>query len=94
MLEEFSPVLRSAQIHDSIVLFRDMDVSCMEDDLRVIFSQWCSEMHTFVAAWGEFTLTVEDVATLFALSITSDIDFDMIGYLWRIRPWSHSLSLV
>ena len=57
-----SSVLRSAWIYNSTVLFRDIDVLYMEDDLRVLFSRWCSEMHIFVAAWGKFILILEDVA--------------------------------
>ena len=50
ILEEFSPVLRSARLYDAIVLFRDMDISCVEEDLMKLFSLWCSETHTFIAA--------------------------------------------
>ena len=35
---------------------------------RYVISRWSVQTHTFIAAWGEFAPTLEDVYVLFKLS--------------------------
>ena len=37
-------------------------------------SRWCTTTHMLVAAWGEFTPTVEDVAKLLSLNVLGDVN--------------------
>lgn len=41
-------------------------------DLEFLLSRWSTETHSFIAAWGEFGPTLEDVAVLTSLPIFGD----------------------
>ena len=41
---------------------------------RHLLRRWCPATHTFFLAWGEFTVTIEDVANLLMLPILGDVD--------------------
>lgn len=43
-------------------------------DLEFLVSSWSCKIHTFVAAWGEFTLTLEDVARLTTLLMFGEVN--------------------
>ena len=68
-------MLRNAQIYEVIVLFKGLDITCLDYDIRMLISQWCSKTHTFIAAWCEFTPTLEAATPLFALNVNREIDF-------------------
>ena len=44
--------------------------------MATLISRWCPSTHTFIAAWGEFTPTLEDVAALFSLNIAGRVDLN------------------
>lgn len=46
-----------------------MDVDRSPVDLSFLVSRWSSHSHTFVAAWGEFSPSLEDVVVLVGLPI-------------------------
>lgn len=42
------------------------------EDLEFLMSRWSTKMQTFVTAWGEFALTLEDVVALTSLPVFGD----------------------
>ena len=49
-------------------MYRDVVGTCH------LVRRWCLAIHTFFLAWGEFTVTIEDVANLLMLPILGDVD--------------------
>lgn len=49
-----------------------MSVERNLEDLEFLMSRWSIKTHIFVASWGEFGPTVEDVATLTSLPLFGD----------------------
>ncbi|KAH7838426.1 hypothetical protein Vadar_026237 [Vaccinium darrowii] len=43
----------------------------------VMLSRWCSITHTFLEAWGELTLTLEDVCYLMGLNATGEVNLSL-----------------
>ncbi|MED6177519.1 hypothetical protein PIB30_098875, partial [Stylosanthes scabra] len=43
-------------------------------DMSLLWQRWCSQTHTFVASWGEFSPTLEDVVMLLQLPVFGCLD--------------------
>ncbi|XP_059670028.1 uncharacterized protein LOC132315694 [Cornus florida] len=65
----YCDILRRANILQSV---------CLDPaSLDVLLSRWSCETHTFVAAWGEFAPSLEDVYVLFRLPVLGSADSDL-----------------
>ncbi|OVA10085.1 Aminotransferase-like [Macleaya cordata] len=58
--------LKSAGIYDAILMSK-IHIRRDTRGLAFFVSRWCIETHTFFLAWGELTITVEDVVSLLNL---------------------------
>lgn len=56
----------------AITQARKMLVKRNSEDLEFLVSRWLMEMQTFVASWGEFAPTLEDVVALTSLPLFGD----------------------
>ena len=67
---EYTKMLRVAKVYRPIDISTQLDFPKVEDMKlwRYIISRWSTQTHTFIAAWGEFTPTLEDVYILLKLS--------------------------
>ncbi|XP_059627519.1 uncharacterized protein LOC132270357 [Cornus florida] len=61
--------LRQARVARAMRLSLKLKVPRDGPGLELLVSRWCSSTHTFVAKWGEFTPTLEDVAQLLRLHV-------------------------
>ncbi|XP_059639155.1 uncharacterized protein LOC132281474 [Cornus florida] len=61
--------LRQARVAQAMRLSRKLKVPRDTPGLELLVSRWCSATHIFVAKWGEFTPTLEDVAQLLGLHV-------------------------
>ncbi|XP_059636052.1 uncharacterized protein LOC132278267 [Cornus florida] len=61
--------LRQARVVRAMRPSRKLKVSRNTSGLELLVLRWCSATHTFVAKWGEFTPTLEDVAQLLGLHV-------------------------
>uniref|UniRef100_A0A2N9FUN5 Aminotransferase-like plant mobile domain-containing protein n=1 Tax=Fagus sylvatica TaxID=28930 RepID=A0A2N9FUN5_FAGSY len=68
------PVLQEAGVFEAIVISRGLNMYCDVIGIRYLVRRWCPTTHTFFLAWGEFTVTIEDVANLLILPILGDVD--------------------
>ncbi|KAK9277971.1 hypothetical protein L1049_027528 [Liquidambar formosana] len=62
--ESSSAKLQSAGILKAVKLSAILDVKRDKQSLEFLLSRWSAETHTFVTAWGEFGITLEDVVVL------------------------------
>ncbi len=66
---EFWDSLRKAGIHWSILISQSCGMFRDTEPLREVLRRWCPATHTFFFAWGELTLTLEDIANHWILPI-------------------------
>ncbi|XP_059670027.1 uncharacterized protein LOC132315693 [Cornus florida] len=67
--EAYRDILNKVNIYKPVQLFSSLTVQIDQANLGVLLSRWCSETHTFVASWGEFSPSLEDVCELFYLPV-------------------------
>lgn len=51
-------------------------------DLVFLMSRWSIETHMFVVAWGEFSPSLKDVATLMSLSLFGEAHATRVTLSW------------
>ncbi|QHN96452.1 uncharacterized protein DS421_18g618580 [Arachis hypogaea] len=56
-------------------------------DMSLLWQRWCSQTHTFMTSWGEFSPTLKDVVVLLQLPVFSSVDLTLL------RPDSDLLKL-
>ncbi|KAK9293241.1 hypothetical protein L1049_021232 [Liquidambar formosana] len=66
---KYKSTLKMAGVLDAITVVGKLDVNVCKKALTLLLSRWSSSTHTFIAAWGEFTPTLEDVVTLLRLNV-------------------------
>uniref|UniRef100_A0A2N9EW30 Aminotransferase-like plant mobile domain-containing protein n=1 Tax=Fagus sylvatica TaxID=28930 RepID=A0A2N9EW30_FAGSY len=71
---EFVEVLQEAGVFEAIVISRGLNMYRDVIGIRHLVRRWCPATHTFFLAWGEFTVTIKDVANLLMLPILGDVD--------------------
>jgi len=66
---EYRNTLRLAKVYRAIDISTQLNFPKVEDMKlwRYLISRWSTQTHTFIAAWGEFTPTLEDVYILLKL---------------------------
>ncbi|XP_059624660.1 uncharacterized protein LOC132267522 [Cornus florida] len=75
--ERYREILIRANIYHSVRLFTNLTVQLDQTNLDVLLSRWSCHTHTFVASWGEFAPSLEDVCVLFHLPIFGSADSDL-----------------
>lgn len=68
-----SDAIISAGIGKALNLSKTLVVNRSPLDLEFLISRWSVESHTFVAAWEEFELTLEDVVVLTGLPVFGEV---------------------
>lgn len=68
----YSDAIVSAGIGKALNLSKTLVINRSPLDLEFLISRWSIESHTFIAAWGEFGLTLEDVVVLAGLPVCGD----------------------
>ena len=71
---EFVKVLQEAKVFEAIVILRGLNMYRDVAGTCHLVRRWCPATHTLFLAWGEFTVTIEDVANLLMLPILGDVD--------------------
>lgn len=69
----WSDAIISAGIGKALNLSKSLVVNRSPLDLEFLISRWSTESHTFVAAWGEFGPTLEDVVVLMGLPVFGEV---------------------
>ncbi|CAL2271161.1 unnamed protein product [Prunus armeniaca] len=67
-------ILSWAGVLDAIFISKACDIHIEARMLRHVVRRWSTETHTFICSWGEFTPTLEDVATIFHLPLCGSQD--------------------
>jgi hypothetical protein len=70
--------LQKAGIHWSILISRSCNMFKDTEPLREVLRRWCPSTHTFFFAWGELTVTLEDIANHWMLPILGEYSFSDI----------------
>ncbi|KAH7851959.1 hypothetical protein Vadar_018865 [Vaccinium darrowii] len=70
----FHELLKTAQVYIAIASSLRTNVSRDKSWVDVMISRWCSVTHTFLATWGEFTPTLEDVCHLMRLNAMGEVN--------------------
>ena len=70
MLDQ-AQVTRAIQASGELFIYHDAS------GIVALFARWCIPTHTFICRWGEFTITLEDVAALMHLPITGNLPGDL-----------------
>ncbi len=70
--------LRKASIHWSILISRSYNIFRDIEPLCKVLRRWCPSTHTFFFAWGELTVTLEDIANHWMLPILGELSFSGI----------------
>jgi len=73
---EFVTLLKWSRIYGSVLVSRGLNMKKDIAGLRRLVHRWNSATHTFFFAWGEGTVTLEDVEKILLLPL--------VGYK---RPW-------
>jgi hypothetical protein len=71
---KFVEVLQEAGVFKAIVISRGLNMYRDVAGTCHLVRRWCPATYTFFLAWGEFTVTIKDVANLLMLPILGDID--------------------
>ncbi|KAL6279072.1 hypothetical protein ACE6H2_015953 [Prunus campanulata] len=66
--------LRKAAVLDAIFVSKRCEIYLEVQLLRHVIRRWSLETHTFICSWGEFTITLEDVANILHLPIVGNQD--------------------
>ncbi|KAL4330253.1 hypothetical protein AHAS_Ahas13G0381600 [Arachis hypogaea] len=66
----------------------NLGVQRSEYDMSLLWQRWCSQTHTFLTSWGEFSPTLEDVVVLLQLPVFDRVDLTLL------HPDSDLLKLV
>lgn len=61
-----------ASVRKDLDVSTSMSMTKSYDDLKLLISCWSVDKHAFIASWGEFTPTLEDVAVMFYISLFAD----------------------
>jgi hypothetical protein len=70
---EFWDSLRKADVHWSVLISRSCNMFRDTEPLREVLRRWCPATHTFFFAWGELTLTLEDIVNHWMLPILGEL---------------------
>ena len=70
--------LRKVGIHWSIIISRSCNMFRESELLREVLRRWYPSTHTFFFAWGELTVTLEDIANHWMLPILGEYSFSNI----------------
>ena len=73
---EFVTLLKWSRIYGSVLVSRGLNMKKDIARLRRLFCRWNSATHTFLFAWGETIVTLEDVEKILLLPL--------VGCRW---PW-------
>lgn len=57
----YSEKITIAGIKKALNMSKSLVISRCPEDLGLLLSLWSSESHTYIAVWGEFFPTLEDV---------------------------------
>lgn len=68
-----SDAIISASIGKALNLSKTLIINRSPLDLELLISRWSIESHIFVAAWGEFGPTLEDVVVLTGLPVFGEV---------------------
>ncbi|XP_059670029.1 uncharacterized protein LOC132315695 [Cornus florida] len=75
--DRYSHILKRANILRSLRLCPFLTVQLDQPSLAVLLSRWSCETHTFVASWGEFAPSLEDISVLLHLPVFGAADSDL-----------------
>lgn len=64
--------LTDAGRRKALVIPTSLPITKSYADLKFLISHLSVEMHTFIVSWGEFNLTLEDLAVMFRMSVLAD----------------------
>ena len=67
--------LRKAGIHWTIMISRSCNMFRDTMPLREVLRRWCPSTHNFFFAWGELTVTLEDIVNHWMLAILGEHSF-------------------
>ncbi|KAH7848653.1 hypothetical protein Vadar_005728 [Vaccinium darrowii] len=70
----FAGILESAQVSLAICTSLRANITRGRNWLEVMLSRWWPTTHTFIAAWGEITPTLEDVCYLWNLNLMGEVN--------------------
>ncbi|OMO78639.1 hypothetical protein COLO4_24693 [Corchorus olitorius] len=70
----FKNLLIQARVFDAICLARKGRFFADSEAMGFLLRRWNKSTHTFIAAFGEITITLEDVAAAILLPILGDLD--------------------
>ena len=66
--EEFCAFLEQTGVFQAILILRSSYMYRDTEALRQMIWRWCPSIHTFFFAYGEFTVTLEDIENHWMLS--------------------------
>ncbi|GKV15517.1 hypothetical protein SLEP1_g26304 [Rubroshorea leprosula] len=78
----FVEILCTAEVLKSVALSQTLQINGNVECLCHLVQRWCTSTHTFILAFGEVTVTLEDMANLMSLPIVGEED-----------PWHIALTL-
>ncbi|MED6203233.1 hypothetical protein PIB30_113545, partial [Stylosanthes scabra] len=71
---DFLSRLEEAGVAEAIRTSAGLGVQRYGYDMSLLWQRWCSQTHTFVTSWGEFSPTLEDVVMLLQLPVFGNLD--------------------
>lgn len=69
---DVASIMEDAGVRKALDVLTSLSVTRSYIDLKLLIFLKSMETHTFIAAWGEFILTLEDVAVMLQLSLFVD----------------------
>ncbi|KAL4327156.1 hypothetical protein AHAS_Ahas13G0071900 [Arachis hypogaea] len=84
---DFVRRLKFAGVAEAIRTSAGLGVQRNGYDMSLLWQRWCSQTHTFLTSWGEFSPTLEDVVVLLQLPVFGSVDLTLF------RPDSDMLKL-
>uniref|UniRef100_A0A2N9E1E4 Aminotransferase-like plant mobile domain-containing protein n=1 Tax=Fagus sylvatica TaxID=28930 RepID=A0A2N9E1E4_FAGSY len=91
--DEFVSCLRRADIYSAVLLSRGSDMYRDIQGLRQLVRCWNLATHTFFLAWGEVTITLEDIERILLLPYLGDNDPTAINLTVEETRWEDALYL-
>ncbi|XP_072068086.1 uncharacterized protein [Arachis hypogaea] len=70
--------LESAGVAEAIRTSAGLGVQRNGSDMSLLWQRWCSQTHTFLTSWGEFSPTLEDVVVLLQLPVFGSVDLTLL----------------
>uniref|UniRef100_A0A2N9GJL1 Aminotransferase-like plant mobile domain-containing protein n=1 Tax=Fagus sylvatica TaxID=28930 RepID=A0A2N9GJL1_FAGSY len=91
--DEFVSCLRRANIYSAVLLSRGSDMYRDIQGLRQLVRRWNPATHTFFLAWGEVTITLEDIERILLLPCLGDNDLTAINLTVEETRWEDAFYL-